>query len=67
MLPESMIETITARSWDELQQALFADSWNEDLGRYRSRFAFRGLSDVNYRLETTLMRLGGPTQNLNIT
>lgn len=59
-----MLETVTVHSWDELQQALFADSWNEDLGRYRSRFAFRGLSDVDYRLETTLMRLGGPYAEL---
>jgi hypothetical protein len=59
-----MIETITVNSWDELQQALFADSWNEELGRYRSRFAFRGLSDVDYRLETTLMRLGGSYDEL---
>jgi hypothetical protein len=60
----AMIETITVNSWDELQQALFADSWNEELGRYRSRFAFRGLSDVDYRLETTLMRLGGSYDEL---
>jgi hypothetical protein len=54
-----MIETVIVHSWDELQRALFADSWNEELGRYRSRFAFRGLSDAGYRLETSLMRLGG--------
>ena len=38
---------------------MFADSWNEDLRRFRSRFAFRGLADSDYRLETTLIRLGG--------
>lgn len=54
-----MIETVKVASWDELQQALFADSWNDALGRYRSRYAFRGLSDADYSLETTLMRLGG--------
>lgn len=46
-------------SWSDLQEALFADSWIEELGRYRSRCAYRGLSDASYRLETTLMRLGG--------
>ncbi len=50
---------IRINSWDELQQELFAESWNEDLGRFRSRFAFRGLSDTHYSLQTTLMRLGG--------
>ncbi len=42
-----------------MQDELFADSWDSDLGRFRSRYAFRGLSDSDYRLETTLMRLGG--------
>jgi hypothetical protein len=53
-----MHETVV-RSWNELQNALFEDAWNMELGRFRSRCAFRGLSDINYRLETTLMRLGG--------
>ncbi len=58
------VETVIAESWDQLQQELFADSWNEDLGRFRSRAAFRGLSDSTYRLETTLMRMGGPYAEL---
>lgn len=53
------METLRINSWDELLSALFADSWNEDIRRFRSRFAFRGLSDASYRLDTTLMRLGG--------
>lgn len=64
MRPESRLETVTVHSWEELQQALFADSWNEELGRYRSRFAFRGLSDAGYRLETSLIRLAGPYAEL---
>ncbi len=47
------------RTWDELQHELYEDSWNAELGRFRSRCAFRGLSDAGYRLETTLMRLRG--------
>ena len=38
------METLIVNSWDELQSELFADSWNQDLRRFRSRFAFRGLS-----------------------
>ena len=53
------METVTVDSWDDLQSKLFANSWNADLKRFRSRFAFRGLSNVNYRLETSLIRLGG--------
>ncbi len=58
------MQETTVTSWAELQEALFADAWNAELGRFRSRYAFRGLSDKNYRLETTLMRLGGPYANL---
>jgi hypothetical protein len=54
------MQEIRARSWNELQDALFVESWNAELGRYRSRFAYRGLSDAGYTLETTLMRLSGP-------
>jgi len=50
---------ILIQSWNELQEALFEDAWNPDIERYRSRNAFRGLSDASYPLETTLMRLGG--------
>lgn len=49
----------TVRSWNELQDELYEDSWNAELGRFRSRYAFRGLSDAGYRLDTTLMRLRG--------
>jgi hypothetical protein len=58
MIDKAMNE-IRVESWSELQDELFADSWNEDIGRFRSRYAFRGLSDVDYHLETTLIRLGG--------
>jgi hypothetical protein len=50
---------IRISSWNELQDELFASSWNQHLGRFRSRFAFRGLSDAGYSLATTLIRLGG--------
>ena len=53
-----MRETIV-RTWNELQHELYRDSWNAELGRFRSRCAFRGISDAGYRLETTLMRLRG--------
>lgn len=49
---------ITVSSWNELQTELFAESWNEKLGRFRSRYAFRGLSDSNYKLESRLARHG---------
>ena len=53
------MQEITVTSWAHLQDELFEDAWNSDLGRFRSRYAFRGLSDSHYRLETTLIPLGG--------
>lgn len=49
----------TVKSYNDLQEKLFEDSWNSKLGRFRSRYAFRGLSEADYKLETTLIRLGG--------
>jgi len=55
---------ITVSSWNDLQTELFTDSWNEKLGRFRSRYAFRGLSDSNYKLESRLARHGGDFRKL---
>lgn len=52
------------RSWAELQDRLFEGSWSEQLQRFRSSFAFRGLSDARYELKTSLIRLGGEFHNL---
>jgi hypothetical protein len=54
-----MNNRIVVRHWCHLQDELFEGAWDERLGRFRSNCAFRGLSDVHYRLETTLIRLGG--------
>ena len=43
---------------------LFQGAWNPGIQRFRSPFVFRGLSDKEYRLETSLMRLGGPYRTL---
>ena len=55
---------VRAQSWADLQDLLFADSWDGQIGRFRSRLAFRGLSDVEYPLATTLVRLGGDYASL---
>jgi hypothetical protein len=55
---------IRVSSWSELQDELFKDSWNESIGRYRSSFVFRGLSDKTYPMDTSLMRLGGAYSEL---
>jgi len=45
------------KSWLDVLDALYQDSWNPDLQRYRSGYAFRGLSRVDRTLTTSLARL----------
>lgn len=53
------MEEIRVESWLELQERLFAGSWHEPLGRFRSPWAFRGNNDSRADLSTGLLRLGG--------
>jgi hypothetical protein len=53
------VEEVRVSSWGELQEALFADSWQPGLRRFRSDFAYRGRNDVAEDLRTSLLRLGG--------
>jgi hypothetical protein len=46
-------------SWSELHSLLFGDMWNDDLGLFRSSFAFRGNADARATLTSGLVRLGG--------
>jgi hypothetical protein len=58
------MDEVRARSWLELQELLFADSWNEQLALHRSNFAYRGHSDATVPLRTSLVRLGGDAREL---
>jgi FRG domain len=59
-----VIQEIICKSWLDIQKHLYADSWNEELERHRSRFAFRGMVDQALPLQTTLQRMGGPYEHL---
>lgn len=50
---------LRVETWAELHAALFDDSWQPALGRFRSDFAFRGQGHAAAGLPTSLMRLGG--------
>lgn len=58
------METVHVSGWNDANEALYADSWQERLGRFRSRRAFRGMSGPNNGLRTSLMRLGGSYEHL---
>ena len=51
---------VRAEHWNHLQELLFADAWREGIGRFRSPYAFRGVSVAEHAaLTTSLQRLGG--------
>ncbi len=47
-------------SWQEVMEVLYNQSRTlKSIGRFRSDYVYRGLSDKEYALDTVLMRLGG--------
>jgi hypothetical protein len=58
------IPEVRASSWQELQVLLFEGSWNDELGRFRSTLAFRGMPDAADDLRSGLVRLGGVPERL---
>jgi FRG domain-containing protein len=48
---------VDVKSWLEVLDALYEGSWNEDLQRFRSPFAFRGHSREGHPLASSLVRL----------
>jgi hypothetical protein len=54
-----MSKVYKPKNWGELLEMLFVDSWNEQIARYRSPYAFRGMHEDFERVESSLMRLRG--------
>jgi FRG domain-containing protein len=52
-------KTPRPRSWTDILESLYEGSWNPDLRRFRSPFAFRGMSSVDHSLSSSLVRLAG--------
>ena len=50
--------------WLDILDSLYAESWNPRLGRFRSRFAYRGVSTTTDALQTSLARLAGHDRNV---
>jgi FRG domain len=58
------VKEITINSWEELHQKLFDNTWNENIKRHRSNFAYRGLNNSEYKLTNGLKRMGNPYPNM---
>lgn len=58
------VNDIRVNSWCELCEHLYADSWQEALMRFRSNYAFRGLSDAAYDMKSSFARRCGAHSHL---
>lgn len=51
-----MQNDIVVKSWSELCERVYDNSWQDDLGRFRTDYAFRGVSDKNFSLSNRFQR-----------
>lgn len=58
------VEVIEATSWQQIDEALTRNAWNERLQRFRSDDVFRGVSEVSWSMESSLTRLGYAPDNI---
>jgi len=59
-----MAKEIVIQSWAELCEAVYQDSWRPNLGRFRTDYAFRGMSDKDYPLSCRFQRNCGDEPRL---
>jgi hypothetical protein len=57
-------EEYIIKSWSELCEAVFQNSWQEALGRFRTDYAFRGISDASVPLVNRFVRTCGDNPKL---
>jgi len=58
------VESKTIGGWLELIDELYRNSWDQNIGRFRSSFVFRGMADARTLLDSNLVRLAAGYQDL---
>ena len=51
-------QTIVIQNWEHALKVLYADSWNPERKKFISPYVFRGLDRIDFKLVTTLQRVG---------
>ncbi len=59
MAKANSVVVTTVKSWAELLDELYRDSWDPVISRHRSPFVYRGMSNASMDLRTSLMRIAG--------
>ena len=57
------MKVTVAENWSHLQQLLFEGSWNDSINRHRAPYAYRGVTNATYPLNTSLMTNTGTWKN----
>jgi hypothetical protein len=57
---------VRVSTWSELQEAVFADAWRNEINRFRSGFVFRGVPRESHCLETSLQTGGYVAQERHL-
>lgn len=58
------VSEVVATGWQDALDHLYTESWQPQLKRYRSTWAFRGVARADHGLRNGLVRLGGDTARL---
>ena len=62
--PDQVRQDASPTGWLSILDALYERSWNSRLGRFRSRFAYRGVSTRSDALQSALARVAGSTPDV---
>src|SRR5262245_15098007 len=49
---------VTPSTWADVYEELFKDTFNSRIERFKSRYAYRGVSTASYQMRTSLMSTG---------
>jgi len=60
------VTDVRVSTWIELQEAVFENSWQSGISRFRSNFVYRGAPRVSHGLETTLQTGGLEGKELHL-
>lgn len=52
----SQVKTIRIQTIEQVRQLLFDQEFQQNIGRYRKSYVYRGLSSADYELKTSLQR-----------
>jgi hypothetical protein len=58
------LDIVNVTNWSDLNEALFSNTWDNSIKRFRSTFAYRGVNVHSYPLANGLSRLGKPYDSL---